>query len=932
MRDEKEPCSKFPWLGSKEGISDEVLPPWTPLRVTVRQGDEARGRRTHLSPEPLITLSVNCWGRSYDFSDGPFPVAVETAGKPVLGAPIRVVARAQGREVQWDGEGPRLQQETPARVALTTDLSGDDLRLSVQTAIEYDGMIRVDWQLEPQRPLLLEELAVEIPLRAEHARYLYHYPGRWGESYNARALMEEGFAASFRPFIWLGDEERGLTWFSESDENWFAADPDRVTEIVREGDTVVLRLRLVSTPIELTPGSADKETLRQTASPSTNPTANRQSQIANLRYTFGLQATPVKPNAEDVWDWRLCHGGDYGIEALPPDAQTTLRYPAEGNILLKQGTVELYVQPLFETGSPEKERGLFALELPRGDEVRWFWPADGQGMRLVVRQGQDKVVELGTRPDWTPGVFHHLAFTWGESVRIYHEGILLAEAPRHGTFVGSTAGGAIVFGSPGNHLLLDEIRISDVARSAQELAQAANANEPPGLDDHVLLLDHLDIALEPGIIEHLDGGHGGYTCTSPARAAGDWGWNRKPGGIVGLGRFRPGKFGNALELGLDKPPLDYLVEAGVRTLCIHEQWTDLEGYTSTTHGEKLHSLVKACHERGIRLLVYLGFLLSDLAPEWPEFGEECIVEPHSVYDPYDYPPQPHQRAFTVCYRSVWQDALAHGIARLMDEYDVDGVYLDGTANPWACQNRHHGCGYVKPDGSIGATYPVFATREMMRRIYTVVKTRKPQGHVNVHQSTCMTIPTLAWATSYWDGEQFGSIEPGPFALEVIPLDAFRTEFMGHQWGVPAEFLCYDRPYTYEQACAFTLPHDVLVRANGLGPHLELESNLWQLSDEFGRKEAEWLPYWRNSEYVSVQPEGVVVSLYRHVENGVLAVVSNLSREVARVKVAFDLSGPGLGDNPIAKDALSGTPIPLSGGHIDLDLTSLGWKLLWLRKP
>lgn len=882
--------TEFPWLESTEGLSDQVLPPWTPLVVT--------------PPGPGVAWSVSCWGRRYDFMESPFPAAIETAGQAILAAPIRAVATVSGQPVTWRGETWSLGEETPARVAFQASLFSKSLVLTAQTTLEYDGLIRVDWDLQPRRQLELEALALEIPLRSQNARYLYHYPGQWGESYNAQALPREGFVTGFHPFLWLGDEERGLAWFCESEENWFNADENRATEISREGNAVILRLHLISLPLQLDP------------------------RRGGFRYTFGFQATPVKPNPEDVWDWRICHGGDYGIETLHPEAPTTLRYPAEGNILLSQGTVEVWVQPLFEPR--QQDHDLFFLQLPRGDEIRWFWPQEG-GMRLLIRQQQDRIVELEMHPVWVPDRFHHLAFTWGDAIRVYQDGRLLGEAPRSGTFVGSTAGGVLIFGSPGNHLLIDELRISNRPRSAEELQQAACAEAPFPLDDAVLLLDHLDLGIEPGSIEHLDGGYGGYASTQPVRAAGDWGWRGKPGGIIGLGRFRPGRFGRALELGLEKPPLDYLAESGVRTLCIHEQWTDLEGYFSTTHGEKLRSLVQACHARGIRLLVYLGFLFSDLAPEWPEFGEECIIEPRHVYDPYDYPPQPHQKAYTVCYRSVWQDALAWGIARLMDEYDVDGVYLDGTANPWPCHNERHGCGYVRSDGSRGVNYPIFATREMMRRIYTIVKTRKPDGQVNVHQSTCMTIPTLAWATSYWDGEQFGSIEPGPFALETIPLEAFRTEFMGHPWGVPAEFLCYDRPYTYEQACAFTLLHDVLVRANGLGPHLELESKLWRLNEEFGRKEAEWIPYWRNGELVTVAPQGAFVSLYRHPVNGVLLVASNLSRETACVAIRLNLERLDLPQNCQAHDALTGKEVNLEEGCWMQPLASLEWRLVWIRE-
>jgi hypothetical protein len=267
---------------------------------------------------------------------------------------------------------------------------------------------------------------------------------------------------------------------------------------------------------------------------------------------------------------------------------------------------------------------------------------------------------------------------------------------------------------------------------------------------------------------------------------------------------------------------------------------------------------------------------------------------------------------------------------MMDEYDIDGVYLDGTANPWGCRNVHHGCGYVRPDGSVGTTYPFWATREMMRRIYTLVKTRKPHGLVNVHQSTCMTIPTLAWATSYWDGEQFGGLERGPFALETLPLDAFRTEFMGHNWGVPAEFLCYERPYTYREALGFTLLHDVLVRGSGLGPNLELESQLWRLSDTFVRKESEWLPYWRNAASITVAPAPAKASLYRHERHGVLLVVSNLGQEESDVTVTLHRAALGLPADATARDALTDEVLPLVDDTLRLTLPSLGWRVVWVR--
>ena len=305
--------------------------------------------------------------------------------------------------------------------------------------------------------------------------------------------------------------------------------------------------------------------------------------------------------------------------------------------------------------------------------------------------------------------------------------------------------------------------------------------------------------------------------------------------------------------------------------------------------------------------------------------------PKGGYPIFHYLPQPEQSSWRVCLRSPWQDFLAAGVARVMEEFGVDGVYLDGTEYPFGCCNTEHGCGALWPDGSITPTYPIFGVRNAMRRIYSVVRSRKRDGQVNIHNSTCMTIPTLEWGTSYWDGEQFGSIAKSVDIGELLPLDAFRAEFMGRQWGVPAEFLCYGKPFTYEEAWSFCLLHDVPVRPNQPGVELELISSIWKVMDDFGRSEAEWLPYWRNAEYVKTSPAGAYVSLYRHPKHGVLAVVSNLNQKEASVVVKLKLAKLGLRPaDTIAHDTLAHEDLQMANGRLKLKLASFEWRLIWLR--
>jgi hypothetical protein len=238
----------------------------------------------------------------------------------------------------------------------------------------------------------------------------------------------------------------------------------------------------------------------------------------------------------------------------------------------------------------------------------------------------------------------------------------------------------------------------------------------------------------------------------------------------------------------------------------------------------------------------------------------------------------------------------------------------------------HGCGYQKANGSVGATYSIFATRSMMKRIYTVVRSHRPDGQVNVHQSTCMTTPTLAFATSYWDGEQLQSVKRPANAQEVLPMDAFCAEFMGHNFGVPAELLWYaNGPFTRTEALAMALLHDVPVRP--FSPtEIETSARIWQAFDALGRKDAQWIPYWENAKCVSVTPREARVSLYNRPGRGLMAVVVNTGRKACRVDVSFKLDTLQQPAELKARNVMTARPLEYSRAQLSLMLEPLDFTL------
>jgi hypothetical protein len=850
-----------PWLGSPEGLQPALPLGWPPVN--------AEGAH------------VQVVAREYRFDNGPFLSGIVAKEAEILAGPIEAIVSSAEGEQKLVGAPAQIKSTSPAKVTLHANAAAGPVAIDSASTVELDGMIRTDFTLASPTGATIDNFTLRIPLRAQYAKYLYHYPGQWGSVRNAGALPAQGWSHAFKPFVWLGDETRGLGWFAESDQNWTPLDNPQAITITRHGNIVMLELHVIAAP----------RSLRQP-----------------LRFTFGFQATPVKAPTRDVWDYRICHEGNYGIETTLYRPPARVMYPAAGNIDLRQGTVEMWIRPTFDPNLPvpHGDRGLlnqelFSLQLPHNYTIGYYWNVDDHGMRLYIQHRSQYPVLIGERSFWRKGDAHHVAFTWGKELCLYVDGKPAVRVPYQGPLAPALDKGNIMLGGTHAQFIIEELRISSVQRTSfPPTRQFAR-------DKYTLLLDHFNqVNTKVRTIQPIKGRPGRLSAHVAAVDNGQ-----------SLQLSRPGP---------DVTYLDRLAELGVRTIVFHEQWSDIQNFPDfKKHGQQLQSLVTACHERGMKLLLYFGYEMSNTAPTYKDFADECLVAPRTG----GYTRKPDQTAYPVCYRSHWQDFLAQSIAQMMDIYDIDGVYLDGTANPGACTNGRHGCGYESINGDRRPTYPIFAVRRLMQRIYNIVTTRKPDGLVNVHQSTVMTIPTLAFATSYWDGEQLGSVSRVMGALESLPLDSFRTEFMGRQWGIPAELLCYGQPYTYPQALAISLPHDVLVRGTGWD-NLELESSLWRAMDSFGRQEAKWQPYWANADLVQATPASIKVSLYNRGAKGVMLVVSNLGNSAVEAAVTLNTKALGLPNKTMATDVLSGKSLFWTGNKLHIQMEPLTFRLVLVK--
>jgi len=212
----------------------------------------------------------------------------------------------------------------------------------------------------------------------------------------------------------------------------------------------------------------------------------------------------------------------------------------------------------------------------------------------------------------------------------------------------------------------------------------------------------------------------------------------------------------------------------------------------------------------------------------------------------------------------------------------------------------------------------------MKRLYAIVTTRKPDGFVDAHVYDCLNVPALAFATGYWNGEQLAN---GDVKVESLPLDRFRTEFMGHNIGVPGDLLFY-KLRDYESSMAIALLHDVPVRCEKDSDFATI-ARIYRIRDEFGCDDAVFHGYWESDPPIRAVAEGGHASYWQHPTNGILVVVSNLSMGPRSVRLEVDRVRLGLGEGMQAVDVRVGGALVVEAGACTVQLAPQSWTLLRL---
>jgi hypothetical protein len=269
----------FPWEHNRLGFSDQVMPPFTPLAAEGTAVGAVLREHRH-GPSGL-------WSQAT--SEGE-PLLEAPMRWEVAGAPDRPSRAGAAPPIAWpvEGQGWRVVSRSPTRVRGQARWSAGPLRAEVRTDYDYDGMMRVGLRLSPTGAAAVGRLTLAIPLRAALARYMHavgdglrsnaagRVPAGEGTVWDSNRAAKTEIVGAFYPYLWVGDGERGLCWFADTDRDWILDDHAPAVELVRRAGVLEMRVHFITRPGPL---------------------------VREHRIVFGLQATPAKPMPDGWRRW-----------------------------------------------------------------------------------------------------------------------------------------------------------------------------------------------------------------------------------------------------------------------------------------------------------------------------------------------------------------------------------------------------------------------------------------------------------------------------------------------------------------------------------------------------------------------------------------------------------------------------------------------------
>ncbi|OGV67575.1 MAG: hypothetical protein A3K19_13520 [Lentisphaerae bacterium RIFOXYB12_FULL_65_16] len=235
----------YEWEGNTLGVSEEVIPPYTPLVLKDR--------------------SVSAVLRTYSLDALGLPEQVISEGKPLLAAPVSlgIVVDGQARKIEVT-KPIQFTTVRPNEIRYVSGWKAGPLSGAISGFFDYDGMLKLELAFAMEGGATLDKMDLLIPMApgmaelmhavSDRSRYSYigKTPAGAGTVWKSASLPRNDMPDSdyvvpnlpgtFVPYVWLGNERQGLSWFADNDKDWLFDDSKSTHTVIRDVTATTLKV------------------------------------------------------------------------------------------------------------------------------------------------------------------------------------------------------------------------------------------------------------------------------------------------------------------------------------------------------------------------------------------------------------------------------------------------------------------------------------------------------------------------------------------------------------------------------------------------------------------------------------------------------------------------------------------------------------------
>jgi len=347
--------------------------------------------------------------------------------------------------------------------------------------------------------------------------------------------------------------------------------------------------------------------------------------------------------------------------------------------------------------------------------------------------------------------------------------------------------------------------------------------------------------------------------------------------------------------------------------------------------EKNRKWIDDSHRAGAKALVNGGWNISVQDPQWESWGREMVAEPLQDVGFGDC------KQYAACYRTPYREFMPNSFGYNAKTIGFDGIRFDTVVPTYQCQSLVHGCGWYDDDGNLWPTFQIFAQREIWKRLYRIFHGGvMPEGIVYTPNAAGPMMAVHSFA-DYREIEE-NLYQSAETLREAYPPDMVRTIMSHDAYGLRCEANLREGPLFFNEKLAALLVNGAdgcLLDYRSWDPGYEAQAmpavNIWEAWEWVDRFNAQWLGWWENANYLTIDRGNKMILGSMYVQQGekILLVVTNYEVEpVDDLPVHLNLEKLGLAAPIYAEDAVTLEPVAISeDGGMRLDILKQRYRLL-----